>query len=253
MKRRPTVTAALITLDEAENLAELLPALDWTDEIVVVDSGSRDNTVAVAEAFGCRVYRRRLDSFAAQRNCAIRVARADWILSIDADERPTPALVEEIRDRLANPRASAYRVPIRSTIFGEPVRRSGTQDDCPVRLFRRDAAMWMGEVHEVLGVSGRIGRLHQWLTHDTQQDLETFLRKMHRYTRLDAQARVDAGLRPGRFDRWIAPAREVFRRLIYKRGILDGPAGWKFCLLSGLYEWVLAEEHRHRFRLVHGR
>ncbi len=244
MNGLPTITAAIIAQDEARNLTELLPALGWTDEIVVVDGGSRDATLHVARSAGCRVVSRPLDTFARQRNHALRLATSDWVFSIDADERPTPRLVAEIHRRLARPRADAFRVPIRSTIFGRPIRRCGTQDDRPLRLFRRNAARWVGDVHEVLHVDGRVGRLRNWLTHTTQPDLKTFLAKMHRYTRLEAAARTAAGRRPRWRDTWIAPPREIFRRLIWKWGLLDGPAGWAFCLLSGLYEWVLAREHR---------
>ena len=244
MSDRPTITAALITLDEAANLAELLPALDWVDEIVVVDGGSCDDTVEIARSHGCRVVSRRFDNFAEQRNHAVRLATSDWVLSLDADERPTPRLVAEIGRRLARPRFDAFRIPIRSVIFGRPVRRCGTQDDRPVRLFRRAKARWDGDVHEVLRVRGRIGSLQAWMTHRTMPDLATFLAKVHRYTSLEARARVARGRRPGWYDAWIAPPREIFRRLIWKQGLLDGPAGWTFSVLSGLSEWILARQHR---------
>ena len=244
MNHRPTITAAIIALDEERRLGELLPMLDWVDEIVVVDGGSRDATVRIAQSHGCQVVSRRFDTFAAQRNHALDLAGGDWVLSIDADERPSQTMAEEIRRRIANAQADAYRVPIRSRIFGRPIRRCGTQDDNPVRLFRRPAARWVGDVHEVLRVAGRIGRIENRLTHDPIPDLETFLAKMHRYTLLEAKARTASRRRPSWRDTWIAPPREVFRRLIYKQGFLDGPAGWAFCLLSGLSEWVLAREHR---------
>ncbi|MBN1590333.1 MAG: glycosyltransferase family 2 protein [Pirellulales bacterium] len=244
MSARPTISAVLITLDEQQNVRELLPRLDWVDEIVLVDGGSRDATVEVARAHGCRVAARPFDCFADQRNTALSLATGDWVFSIDADERPTPSLVEEIRWQVARTRSSGFRVPIRSTILGRPLRRSGTQDDAPVRLARRAAARWHGRVHEVLRVEGRVGRLNRWLTHRTQSDLNEFLIKMHRYTSLDAWARVEAGRPPRRSDPWLAPAREIFRRLIYKHGWVDGPAGWGFCLLSGWYEYVLADKHR---------
>ncbi len=244
MSRRPTISAAIIAMDEGPNLAELLPQLAWTDEIVVVDGGSRDDTADVARRHGCRVAVRQFDNFAGQRNHALRLARGDWVLSIDADERPTPRLIAEIRRRTAECSQSAFRIPIRSSIFGSRIRRSGTQDDCPLRLFRRDSARWTGDVHEVLRVSGRTGRMQHWLTHRTMPDLHAFLTKMHRYTTLEARRRVASGQRPRWHAPWLAPPREVFRRLIWKGGALDGPLGWAFCLLSGLNEWVLARRHR---------
>ena len=240
----PTLTAAIIALDEADHLAELLPRLDWVDQVVLVDGGSRDATRSVARAHGCRVVSRTFDTFARQRNEALRLARGDWVLSIDADERPTPALVDEIRQKIATTQWSAFRLPIRSWIFGRRLRRSGTQDDLPVRLFRRRAARWTGDVHEVLQVRGRVGRLDHWLEHHTLKNLEEFRAKMHRYTNLAAEARVAAGIRPRWHARYVAPIGETARRLLWKQGILDGPAGWKFCLLSGMSEWVLARRHR---------
>lgn len=244
MSRRPTISAAVITLNEERNLPGLFDCLTWADEIVIVDGGSRDGTVALAERRGCRVSVRPFDNFAAQRNVARELAGGDWVLSIDADERVGARLAEEIRRATALARHDAYHIPIRSTIFGRPVRRGGTQDDQPVRLFRRAAGRWTGDVHETLSVCGRVGRLRQWLDHTTTPDLATFLSKMDRYTSIEASARVAAG-RPWRaWQPWLAPPREVFRRLIWKHGALDGPAGWAFCLLSGYTEWVLAGKHR---------
>lgn len=238
------VSAAIITLNEADRMPDLLQSLAWADEVVVVDGGSTDSTVKLARDFGARVAVHPFDNFAAQRNRAIDLARGSWVLSIDADERPTPRLVSEIRWRVQSGRHAGFRVPIRSEIFGHKMRYGGTQDDRPVRLFRRDAARWTGEVHERLSVRGRIGELRHHLQHVTIEDLSAFLRKMHRYTSLAAERLVEAGQPPRWKDAWLRPPLEVFRRLIWKQGLLDGPYGWMFCLLSGLSEWVQAQRHR---------
>jgi glycosyltransferase involved in cell wall biosynthesis len=246
--KRPMLSAALIALDEERRLPALLPLLSFADEIVVVDGGSRDATSQIAAAHGCRVIVHPFDQFAAQRNRAIDAARGEWVLSIDADERPTAPLVKEIRGLISQSRHAAYRVPIRSRIFGKSFRYSGTQDDVPVRLFRRDKARWRGDVHEVLAVEGPVGRLRGHLEHDTLPDLASFLQKMHRYTSIEARRRVESGLRPRWSERYVHPLWEVARRLIAKWGILDGPRGIAFCALSGLSQWVLADKHAQMWR-----
>jgi hypothetical protein len=145
---------------------------------------------------------------------------------------------------LPSSRQNAFRIPIRSRIFGRPFRFSGTQDDRPIRLVRRTSAYWDGDVHEILRTTGPIGAMTGWLDHVTMPDLQTFLSKMDRYTRLAAEGRVAENIPPRWFSAWVMPPREVFRRLIWKFGFLDGPEGWAFCLLSGLSEWVLTTRHR---------
>jgi glycosyltransferase involved in cell wall biosynthesis len=250
---RPTISVICIVLNEEQNLPGLLSGLDWVDEVVVVDGGSRDATCEIARSFGARVHRRRFDNFARQQNFALSLARGDWILSLDADERPTPEMIAEIRARVADPRFDGYRVRIRSSIFGRLIRFSGTQDDRQVRLVRRGHARWQGEVHETLETVGPLGQLRSWLEHDPLPTLGVFLAKMHRYTTLAAKARVERRCAPRFKDAWLTPAREVFRRLIWKQGIWDGPQGWAFCLLSGLSEWVLAHKHQRLWQEATGR
>ena len=248
MKRCHTISVALITKDEEANLRELLPQLVWADEIVVVDSGSSDDTAKLARSFGCRVVVHPFDTFAQQRNRAIDLSTGDWVFSLDADERPRPRLVESMRQTISRDDYAAYRIPIRSEILGRPVRWGGTQDDRPVRLFRRNMARWHGDVHERLAVHGAIGQLSDWIDHRTLPTYAAFLEKIDRYTALEAAARVGRGHPPRLRDALVGPPREVFRRLVYKHGWIDGFVGLQFALLSGYSEWVLARQHRHHWR-----
>jgi glycosyltransferase involved in cell wall biosynthesis len=244
MNHQPTISASIIAQNEEAMLPGLLAQLDWVDDIVVVDGGSTDATAQIAESFGARVFHRQFDNFARQQNYALQKCTGDWILSIDADERPTPSLVKEIRRRLPDAKQNAFHIPIRSRIFGRPFRFSGTQDDRHIRLVRKGTAHWEGDVHEVLRTTGAIGVMNGWMEHETLPTLQVFMNKMERYTRLAAEARVAENCPPRWGSRWIMPPREVFRRLIWKLGFLDGPEGWAFCFLSGLSEWVLANQHR---------
>lgn len=248
---RPTITVAIIALDEESHLGELLPRLAWADEVVIVDGGSRDRSVEVSRRHGAKVIERRFDRFAEQRNAALDTARGDWVFFIDADERPTSRLVAEVRARIADDDVSGYRVPIKSTIFGRRFRFSGTQNDVPLRLMRRGSGRWGGAVHERFAITGGVGRLAAHLEHFTLPNIAAFRRKMDRYTTLEAEARLMRGEPPRRRDLWLRPALEAFRRLVWKQGWLDGPEGWTFCLLSGFSEWTLARKHLDGWRRRH--
>jgi glycosyltransferase involved in cell wall biosynthesis len=244
MSRDVRLSAIVITLNEQERLPGLLSRLDWVDEVIVVDSGSRDKTVEIARQAGCRVSVRRFDDYASQRNYASDLANGEWVLSVDADERPSRDMSGEVRQRIVTSREAAFRVPIRSRIFGRRLRFCGTQDDRPIRLIRRGRARWIGPVHETVRVSGSVGCLKHGLDHQTLPDLPSFLTKMNCYTALEAEALLVAGKPPRDGDSWLAPVVEVTRRLIWKQGCFDGPEGWAFCALSGLSKWVLASRHR---------
>jgi glycosyltransferase involved in cell wall biosynthesis len=244
MSSKIQLSAAVIALNEAHQLPDLLKSLAWVDEIVVVDGGSRDATAEIARAAGARCVVRPFDNYAAQRNFAADLARGHWVLAIDADERPAPGFAEEVQRRMAQLQASAWRVPVRSRIFGRTFRFSGTQDDRPVRLYDRRRARWTGDVHERLAVQGRVGMLGAHLEHQTIPDLAAFLTKMHRYSSLAAEAAVAERLPPRHGSRWAAATTEFARRLIFKQGWLDGPEGWAFCALSGLSAWITAHKHR---------
>jgi 2-polyprenyl-6-hydroxyphenyl methylase/3-demethylubiquinone-9 3-methyltransferase len=232
---RPKLSAAIIVLNEEKNLPGLLEQLDWVDEIVVVDGGSSDATVPLARRYTDQVSVRPFRDYAEQRNRAVASCRGEWVLFIDADERPGPGFAGEVRRRIERPRSfAAFRVPIQSSIFGRRFRHSGTQDDRPIRLVRRGQASWSGAVHEVACVEGSVGRLESGLRHETLPTLRAFLAKMDRYTALEANHRHQQGKAPRATELLWRPPLEVFRRLVWKGGLLDGPAGWAFCLLSGL-------------------
>ncbi len=243
-----TLTALIVARDEAEHLPGCLASVSWADErIVVVDAASRDRTEAIAREVGARVLVRPFDHFAAQRNAGLERARCDWILSIDADERVTPGLRAAIRERLATVEHEpvGYRIPIRSEILGRPFRYSGTQHDRPLRLFRRGAGDWVGEVHETVALVGPVGQLDEPLTHQTLPDMQTFLRKLDRYTSLEATRLHREGRQPRPFDLTLRPLWTFAKLYGLKQGFRDGREGFAFCALSAVSvavrQWKLRE------------
>ncbi len=244
------ITVGILAQNEGPALRRLLPELGWACEVLVVDGGSRDQTSAVASQHGAHVLQRPFDTFAAGRNAALENAENDWVLFVDADERPTSSFVKSCAGALARPRHQAYRVRIKSEIFGRRFRYSGTQDDKPIRMVHRRHVTYSGAVHERALVQGSVGHLDGQFEHVTLPDLHSFLAKMSHYTYLEVQERLRLGIAPARLAGLWAPPRELFRRLVWKLGILDGPRGWAFCSCSALSEWVLARRHREAWSLA---
>jgi glycosyltransferase involved in cell wall biosynthesis len=232
----PRLSALIVARNEERNLAACLDSVAFADErIVVVDAASRDGTIEVAGRHADVVTVRPFDNFAGQRNAALGLASSEWILSIDADERVTPRLAAEIRERLARQSdVVGYRVPIRSHILGRPFRHSGTQQDLPMRLFRRDRGRWTGLVHETVHIDGPIGRLGHALEHRTIPSIQVFLGKIDQYTTLEASDLYCAGRRFTRSELMLRPLYVFLKLYLYRQGFRDGLEGLCFCALSGL-------------------
>jgi glycosyltransferase involved in cell wall biosynthesis len=235
--REPRVSVLVVAKNEAQNLAECLEAARWAFErIVVVDPLSRDATEQIAREKADIVAVRAFDNFASQRNSALDLSTGDWVLAVDADERVTPALAAEIRSVIADPANpySGFRVPIRSVILGRAFGFSGTQNDRPLRLFRRDCGRWVGLVHETVDLAGTSGSLQNALRHRTLHDMRVFLYKLDFYTTLEAQGLVRASRRFRMRDLTLRPLWTFLKLYVFKQGFRDGVEGFMFCALSGV-------------------
>jgi glycosyltransferase involved in cell wall biosynthesis len=232
------LTAIVITRDEEANIGACLASVSFAREIVVVDSGSRDATVTLARAAGARVLQTQdWPGFGPQKNRALAEATQPWVFSIDADERVTPELRDEIvgllRDDTPSPSGGgrglcdAYAVPRRSSFCGQYMAHSGWYPDRVVRLFRRGSARFSDDaVHERLVTSGTVGRLHADLQHTTYPDLETMLEKLNRYSTASAGMLRQAGKRaslPGAVGRGLWA---FFRTYVLRAGWMDGRMGF---------------------------
>jgi glycosyltransferase involved in cell wall biosynthesis len=233
----PRLSVLVVARNEAMNLEGCLVSARFADErVVVVDAASEDATLEIARRHADRVCVRGFDDFSSQRNAALRLASGDWVLAIDADERVTPELAAEIRGRLGQPTLGVvgFRVPIRSEVLGRPFRYSGTQEDHPLRLFRRDRGHWIGQVHETVAIEGPIGRTHAVLEHRTLQNVRVFLGKIDHYTTLEARDLYQSGKRFRLADLALRPFWTFLKLYLYKQGFRDGVEGLMFCVLSGL-------------------
>jgi glycosyltransferase involved in cell wall biosynthesis len=217
----------VITRNEEANIGPCLDGLAFCDERIVVDSGSTDRTVALAQQKGARVVAHDWQGFGAQKNFALSLAQGDWVLSIDADERVSPALAREIEQAIADGRADGYEFPRLSSFVGREMRHSGWFPDYVLRLFRRGKARFSDDlVHERVICEGQVGRLTEHLAHHSVTRLEQAISRIDRYSTAGAEMLV-ASDRPVSFAHGITHGLwSFFRAYVLRLGFLDGREGF---------------------------
>jgi len=235
------ISAVLIAQNEERHIADALASVSFCDEIVLVDSGSTDRTREIAEASGARVVvNAPWPGFVAQRDFAVRAAKHDWVLALDADERVSQALREEIEALRRKGFARAgYRIPRVAYYLGRWIRGTDWYPDWQVRFFNRAHAGWQGDlVHESVTVHGPVGRLRGELEHHPYADVSDHLHKIDSYTTLWARQAHAAGRRTNVVDMTAAAAWAFFRNYVLKRGVLLGSTGFVVCVLNTHYTFV---------------
>jgi glycosyltransferase involved in cell wall biosynthesis len=232
------LSVIIITKNEQENIRDCLESVRWADEIVVVDSGSTDDTVQYARAFTKKIFQKEWDGFGETKNFAISKTKGDWVFSIDADERVTPELAVEIRDTLKSQSGSysGFSMPRKAFFLGRWIRHSGWYPGRVVRLFEKQSGSFTNsKVHESLAVNGRIGTLNADLLHYTDPNLWHYFHKFNRYTTLAAEGLQVQGKSFSFGQLLYKPFWTFFRMYILKLGFLDGIPGFVLSVLSSCY------------------
>lgn len=233
-----TLTVITLTLNEEQNLSPCLDSARWADELIVVDSGSHDRTVEIARTFTERVFTITWEGYGAARNYALRQATGDWILWLDADERVTPALAEEIRSiiRADAREVDGYAIARRAYFLGRWIRHSGWYPARVVRLFRRGTARFSEtQVHEQLQIDGAVVSTEHDLLHFTDPDLRHYLEKFNRYTSLAADDMAAAGRKFTMRDLLLRPPFQFVKMYLLRGGWRDGIEGFILAVLSSAY------------------
>jgi glycosyltransferase involved in cell wall biosynthesis len=233
-----SLSACIITYNEADRIEACLRSLSFCDELLVVDSHSSDATRALAAALGARVIERDWPGYRSQKQFAVDSARHDWVLCLDADERLTEQLRDEIQQLRAAgfPGAAGWSVPRITDYFGRFLRHGNAYPDRLVRLFDRRCGGWSGdEIHENTRISGRIGRLQGHLEHFSYRSLSDHLNRMQRYADLMAQALYARGRRCGLAPVLLNPQWRFVRGYLLRLGFLDGWRGLVFALIEANY------------------
>ncbi|MGE5466068.1 MAG: glycosyltransferase family 2 protein [Ignavibacteria bacterium] len=223
---RQPLSAVLITLNAASQLEASLRSLAFCDEIVVVDSGSTDGTVELAQHCGARVIQSEWRGFGAQKQFAVEQAKHDWVLCIDADERVSETLRASIETALVTPAQQAYRFARCNRFMGRYLRHGEGYPDWSLRLFDRRAARWSDDaVHEKVLFSGSAGTLAGDLFHDSAESLESYLNKQNRYTTLAAREALARGRRASAVRLALSPLLRFLKFYVFRLGFLDGVPG----------------------------
>lgn len=258
------------TLNEQRNLADCLRSVAWADELVLVDSGSTDGTQEIARRAGARLVDFKWNGrFPKKKNWALEHVpwKNEWLLILDADERITPELGEEIRAELKQPRADGYFINRRFMFLGRWIKHCGYYPSWNLRLFRHakgryetirmgDTGSGDNEVHEHVVLNGATAYLREDMLHFAYPDIDTWVEKHNRYSNWEARIEVSGGSGEGtgkgigeslakrrRLREWSRriPLRPTLRFLysyILRRGFLDGREGYMFCRLLATYEML---------------
>ena len=240
---RKTLSVAMIAMNEEANLPRTLESVKWADEIVVVDSGSKDRTIEIAQSFGAKTSYHVFGGHGEQKNVALDLCSQDWILLLDADEALTPALQEEIRETLAGePAYRAYWVPRLNLILGRWIRHGGFYPDHKLRLFRRGAARLSEGVgpHSTPQFDGPKGTLKHDMLHYAYPDLNVYLEHMNRYSSeiaalLAAKGKTSRGLPAFLWNAVLNPWATFVYNYIFRLGFLDGREGLLLHLNHSVY------------------
>jgi glycosyltransferase involved in cell wall biosynthesis len=235
------LSAVLIAQNEEAKIRDALVSVAFCDEIIVVDSGSVDCTREIARASGARVIvNSPWPGFVEQRNFAVDAARHDWILALDADERITPPLHEEIGAlRRTGFARAGYRIPRVAFYLGRWIRATDWYPDPQIRLFDRRLGRWEGSlVHESVRVRGPVGRLRADMEHHPYADIAAHMRKIDSYTTLWARQAHAAGRRTGAFELATSPLWAFLRNYVLKGGVRFGRAGLTVSAMNSYYTYA---------------
>ncbi|HEX6977574.1 MAG TPA: glycosyltransferase family 2 protein [Patescibacteria group bacterium] len=223
------LSVLIIAKNEEKMIGECLESVGWADEVIVIDTGSNDATKEIVKKHGVKVVSYlKGKNYSEWRNYALKLVSNDWILFVDADERVTPGLKDEIRKTIEESGGfSAYAIPRRNVFLGHEMRHGGWWPDYVLRLLRKEKVKgYRGEVHEQPEIEGEVGKLKEPFIHITHRSLTEMVEKTNKWSEIEARLMFEANHPPMNVIRFMtAMFREFWYRGIIKLGFLDGPVG----------------------------
>lgn len=230
------ITALIIARNEEKMIANCIETVRWCKEVLVLDNGSSDSTPQLAEELGARVVHYQTHNFATLRQEILKHAKTEWIFYLDADERVTPELAQEVIVQLETTSASAFTLKRENYFYGQKFSFTGTQGDLVARIFKRAHVQgWKGEIHESPVYKGETLELHCPLLHFTHRTTQEGLIKSASWTLQEAQLLHKAGTKPVTVTTILRKGlMEILRRGIRDKGYKDGMAGWVEAIIQGI-------------------
>jgi len=238
--KKATISGVILTKNEAANIAAAIKSIEFVDQIVVVDTGSDDDTIEIARKAGAEVYSIAFEGFGVSKNKAINYCTGEWVLSIDADERVSKELAQSILLRVANANnVAGFKLCRLSNFLGKPIRHSGWFPDYVLRLFRNGSGKFNEVlVHEAIEVSGNVETLPELLYHNSYVSLGQYMDKLNFYTSLNASQLFKSGKKFSLLDLIIHPPSTFMKMYIAKLGFLDGFHGLALAELSSFHVFL---------------
>lgn len=243
------IAATIITFNEEKNIERCLKSLaTLTDEIIVVDSGSADRTVEIARQYTDKIYTRKFDTYALQKNFAASKTKAEWVFSIDADEESTDELNKEMQMRIIGSNHNGFLIPRNNILLGKHMKHTRWSPDEHVWLWRKEKGKWIGDVHEEVHVEGSVGKLTHAKIHHQDETVSEFFSTINTYTEFEALQKIKQKTKFSLFYLFYDPLLSFFRRFVYKRGFLDGWRGFILSYMMSIYRlstWVKVWEKQY--------
>ena len=233
------ISAVILCLNEEAMIERALASVAFADEILVVDSFSTDRTLEIARRYTDRILQHKFEGYAAQKNWAHKQAAHDWVINLDADERITPELAQEIQELLKDPRHNAYRITRTNFFLNKEIRYGSWSGDKVLRLFRRDKARYPDiQIHSELEIEGTAGECRARMLHYSYRSLDDFVRRVQLYSEGGAEdaakrGRKGSGLTIIGHSLW-----HFLKSYVIKRGFLDGTEGLLIAMMGSYYTFL---------------
>lgn len=233
------ISAVVLTYNEEKDIKDCLDSITFVDEIIVIDNASSDKTTKIAKKYTDKIFVKKHNDFSKARNFGLEKAKGDWVLFVDADERVTRKLQEEIKEAIISNNLSGFYLPRLDYFLGRPLKHTEAAKVRLLRLGKKGAGVWERAVHEIWNIKGDVGYLQNPLIHCSHPDIAEFIKKIKIYSEADAKFRFSQGKRSSFFLIFVFPIAKFLKNYIWWLGFLDGWRGFVFSALLAYHSFLI--------------